>query len=335
MKTASCLFAGLALVLALAFAVPAAGAPRDPAFWRDIVKKDYAVPAGASAFGLIQELDDWTGSPDPELRDDLAFTLTAVWITYRPSVSSEQLIALLDRWRPGLMRGLQAGAASPSAAASATAAATGAPANASGAARATGAGGAGSDDVLGRSFTALKLAVLAERDLTAPYLGTDRYHRLLDDALAYLRAETDLRGYESGKGWFHATAHTADLLKYLARNPLLTPADQARILDGVSARLASAPLVFTHGEQDRLAQTLVSIVRRDDFDAAGFTAWVTKMREVNAARLKTRPLEPAVLNARQNDLHLMEALFARLSRGELAAPAVAARAAVLEFLPTR
>ena len=43
-----------------------------------------------------------------------------------------------------------------------------------------------------------------------------------NDALAYLAAELDLRGIEPRVGWIHATAHTADLLKFLARNPRFT-----------------------------------------------------------------------------------------------------------------
>lgn len=301
-----------------------AGAPHDRAFWQDIVKKDYAVPAGSSAFALIEELDTWIGSPDRELRDDLGFTLTAVWITYRPALTPAQMLALLDRWRPNLTRGLAVAGAGAGVG-------VGSDSDAGAGART---GPAPADDaVLARSFTALRLAALAERDLAAPFLDDARFRRLVDDALAYLRAETDLRGYEREKGWFHATAHTADLLKYLARSPRLARADQARILDGVAGRLASAPLVFTHGEQDRLAQAVAALVRREDFDAAAFTAWMARLRETNGARIKTRPIEPAALDARQNDIHLMDALFARLSKGgELAAPAAAARADVLEFL---
>jgi carboxypeptidase C (cathepsin A) len=56
---------------------------------------------------------------------------------------------------------------------------------------------------------------------------------------AYLRDERDLRGLEPRVGWIHATAHTADLLKFLARDGRLRPADQARLLDAAWAKMAA------------------------------------------------------------------------------------------------
>ena len=80
-----------------------------------------------------------------------------------------------------------------------------------------GIGEAGTDTVLLRSFSALDLSILAALELQDPALDDSGYRGLLDDALAYLAAERDLRGIDPRVGWIHATAHTADLLKFLAR----------------------------------------------------------------------------------------------------------------------
>src|SRR5882724_7266776 len=206
-------------------------ASHDRTFWRNILKDNYRVPRGQSAFPLIQELSTYLGSPDPELRDQIAYTLIYAWIAYQKQLSPAELITLLDEWQSNLRIGI---------------------------------GEKNTDSVLRRSFSALCLAVLAERDLKTPFLGADRYRTLLDNALNYSQHEQDLRGFDPVKGWIHPTAHTADLLQFLAKNPLFTVADQYRLLQAISRRLASANLIYTYGEQDRLAVAAIAVVSRPD-----------------------------------------------------------------------
>ena len=60
----------------------------DREFWRAITKNRYAVPEGQPVFPLLRELSGYLGSRDPELRDDLAYTITAVWIKHQKQISS-------------------------------------------------------------------------------------------------------------------------------------------------------------------------------------------------------------------------------------------------------
>jgi hypothetical protein len=277
-------------------------AAHDRAFWQAIVKQQYAVPKGESPFSLVRELSGLLRSPDPELRDNLAYTIIAVWIVDRSVLSEAQLLALLDQWLANLKIGI---------------------------------GESGTDTVLERSFSALCLAALAERDLKMPFLGVARYRGLLDAALVYLAAEHDLRGYDSAKGWMHATAHTADLLKYLVGNPLLTRDDQRRVLVAIADRLSSAEQVFQQGEQDRLAQAATAIALRRDFDAASFDRWITRLRDTIQQSWRTSPLTPAALATAQNITYFLQALYVRLSMENLTGDAVASRTAVLAALRPR
>lgn len=59
-------------------ASPQASPSHDRQFWRDIAKNKYAVPQGQSPFILAQELSSYFASPDPELRDDLAYSILDV-----------------------------------------------------------------------------------------------------------------------------------------------------------------------------------------------------------------------------------------------------------------
>lgn len=277
-------------------------AAHDRAFWQAIVKQQYAVPKGESPFSLVRELSDLLGSPDPELRDNLAYTIIAVWIVDRPVLSEAQLLTFLDQWLANLRNGV---------------------------------GESGTDTVLERSFSTLCLAALAERDLKMPFLGVARYRGLLDAALAYLAAERDLRGYDPAKGWIHATAHTADLLKYLVGNPLLTRDDQRRVLVAIADRISSAGQVFLQGEQDRLAQAVVAIALRRDFDAASFDRWIIRLRDTVRQAWRTSPPTSATLATAQNTTYFLQALYVRLSMENLTGDAVASRAAVLTAMRPR
>lgn len=73
------------------------------------------------------------------------------------------------------------------------------------------------DRTLRRSFSLLDLSVLAAYDLKTPFTSQSAYRETLAVGIDSLAGERDLRGFEPGKGWVHATAHAADLLKFLAR----------------------------------------------------------------------------------------------------------------------
>ena len=117
------------------------------------------------------------------------------------------------------------------------------------------------------------MSILAAQDLRKPFLSTAAFKETLDTALRCYAEEKDLRGYVPVKGWAHAIAHVADLLKFLARRPHLSVEDQKRIVSGGSQRCRTAHLVFTWGEDVRMAAALLSVVDRKDFDASPFETW--------------------------------------------------------------
>ena len=281
---------------------PQSPTPHSREFWLSIVKNNGAVPEGESAIGLARELSSLLGSPDPELRDDIAYSILDAWIVRQRRLSPPQLLVLLDEWRSNLRKGL---------------------------------GESGTDTVLKRSFSALCLASLAEYDLRSSFLDESHYRALLADALTYMKGERDLRGFDATKGWIHSTAHTADLLKALAGNALLTKNDQQAVLTAISERLSSASEVYTQGEQDRLAQAVLAIVRRSDFDGAAFDAWLARLKEEDRATWSEKPLTPAALARYQNHTYTFAALVARMSMESLSGAAIASREALVNILKRR
>ncbi len=258
---------------------PQSSPTHDRQFWRDIAKNKYAVPQNQSAFALAQELSAYFASPDPALRDDLAYSILDVWIVYRNYFSTPELFSLLDQWQSNLRSGI---------------------------------GETSTDSILKRSFSALCLAALAERDLKSPFLGEVRFGTLLDQTLSYLKDERDLRGFDPVKGWIHATAHTADLLAFLAANPLLKAEDQSHILRAVADRLSSAQQIFSYGEQDRLANVVSTIIARKDFDAPAFHQWLTSLNELDRRVWNDTPPNDNLLKTYQNNSYLLQSLASRL-----------------------
>jgi hypothetical protein len=288
----------LGLVVLLA-TIAAAQTQHDRAFWQAIAKNKYAVPEHDSADSLSQELSALLASPDPELRDDLAYSILARWI-YRGNISTPQLIVLTEEWQADLRIGL---------------------------------GEVGTNSVLKRSFSALCLSSMAAREAKTPFMGSDRYHQLVAESVTYLQAERDLRGYDAKLHWIHSTAHTADLLAALADSASLTKDEEKAMLSAVAARLATAPVVYTQGEQDRLAAAVVAVIRRSDFQTADFESWLNGIQAED--RDVWTATTPESLARFQNHNYMLQALTVRLSVEPDSARTSEYRQKVLATLKTR
>lgn len=269
---------------ALLLASPAAGSPpaRDRAFWTSLAAKDFAVPEGESPGALALEVAGLLSSPDPALRDGVGYEALARWVWRDGLVPPADLEKLRLRLQEALKMGL---------------------------------GATSADSAYGRSFSAIGLSILAAADLKTPWMTQEAFDDLLAAAVAYLLAEKDVRGFDPGGGWVHATAHTADLLKFLARSPRLTPAGQARIVAAVASRLKTAEVVFTWGEDERLAQALLSVARRKDLDPKPFETWFAALAAENTALWKNgAAIDPAAyvpVRAQKQALVHLAALLAR------------------------
>jgi hypothetical protein len=268
----------LALVLALSALNPAPKA-HDRAFFRAIVAHDYAVPEGEKASALITELSGFLGSPDKELRDELAYSIPVRWIYKDKLLEKEELDRLLRAWSANLEVKV---------------------------------GETGTNSVLLRSFSALDLSILAALDLEKPFMGDEEFEGLLKRALDYLGKERDVRGYEGQVGWIHSAAHTADLLKFLARSPKLKVASQWEIAEAIEGKLAASG-VFTHGEDERLARALLSLAKRRDFDPAALLVWCDRLEVAQKHLWEAQTFDHGAFLALENQKNALKALAVFLS----------------------
>jgi len=276
----------------------ATGTIHDKEYWQAIIADDFAPPAEVPMASLVGELSGYLSSTDPELRDGIAYSILTQWLYVKKVVPPELRRDLIDTWTVNLREGI---------------------------------GESDTDSVLNRSFSALMLSVAAALDNEVPYLDRKGFDSLLPAALGYLREERDTRGFEPEKGWLHSVAHTADLLKFLGRSRYLSVSEQAAVLTAIADKLSQLDQVLVHGEDERLARAVVSIVARPDADMQALQAFLSALKPVRSEQGPTLQS----LAANQNRKNLAVSLFALLSTDARDLESLrAARGQVLALLRT-
>jgi hypothetical protein len=252
------------------------GRVHDKGYWQTIINHDYTPPADAPLSSLVRELSSHLASTDPELRDSIAYTVLTQWLYVKQLVPHELRCELIAEWSTNLRRGI---------------------------------GEQGTPTVFRRSFSALMLSVAAALDNKVHFLERTDFERLLHAALGYMRDEKDTRGFDAEKGWVHSVAHTADLLKFLARSRHLEVDEQSAVLKSVSDKLADLDHALVHGEDERLARVAVSIIARPDFDLLMFETFVAELQPTPS----TGPPTIKGLAVSQNRRHVAVSLYAILA----------------------
>lgn len=254
----------------------------DRALWESIVASDSEVPPGHTAADLLPPLLDLLDEPDPFLRDEVGYGVLARWVVQDQVLGPDDLRYAVGRLVPDLRYGLD-GDGDPQ------------------------------DDraVLRRSYSALALAILAYRDVEEHFLGVAGVRSLLDDGIRYLLDEPDRRGFVPELGWVNATAHTADLLKFLVRNPATSAEDHRRVLEALLTLLTkSNGLVFIDDEEDRLVLVVVDVLGRETLDDDELVDWIDRL----GSWLADHPVsaEPTVRAATVNVKRFVRALHLAL-----------------------
>lgn len=270
----------------------------DKAYWRAIIADDYTPPTDTALPALARELSAALGSTDAELRDEIAYSVLTQWLYVKRLMPRALRDELLAEWARNLQYGI---------------------------------GDRGTDSVLRRSFSALMLAVAVALDNETAYLDRKEYGALLGAAVEYLHTEQDTRGFDADEGWLHSVAHTADLLKFLGRSRHLERSEQAVILAGIASKVAELDHVLVHGEDERLARAVVSIVSRPDVDVQAFRAFLSSLSLSGGEGLP--PVSDLTRN--QNRKQLAVSLYAVLSTDSRDLDSLReARELVLEHLKT-
>jgi hypothetical protein len=244
--------------------------------WKTVIADGFRAPAGTPPAALVPELLGYLGSPDPVRRDRVSYEVLDHWIR-RLVLGDAEVRALAERLIAAVRGPLQS-----------------------------------NDGVFERSFAALVLASVVERDVAAPLLSDTERRAILAAARDYAHRETDLRGHTGVRGWAHAAAHTADLLAQLAKVPSFTDDERATMLDAVAGFVVRRHgAVLEYGEDDRLGVAVVAVVRSGVAQPA-LAAWVAALRAAATDRWG-RVFDARRYAARRNARNLLFTLFVQLS----------------------
>jgi hypothetical protein len=236
------------LILAAAFALAACATAQaqaqcppagyDRARLEALKAAQWAVPDEGERNRLARALAACVASPDPALRDGVAFEALQHWLRAR-QLSAETMRALADD--------LEARLAAPE--------------------------GAGFE----RPFAALVLSEVARADRIEAYLAPERRVRLLDASIAYFTGVRDYRGFDEREGWRHGAAHGADLLLQLALNPAFERAELIRIRDAIALQIAPEGHFYIYGESERLARPILFMAQRGLIAEEEWTQWLAQL----------------------------------------------------------
>ena len=222
---------------------------------------------------LALEFADCLASPDPVLRDDLAFEALSHWMR-----AGLMAVPTLQTLRVTLLPQLRLEAR----------------------------------DVAGfrQPFAALALAEVARVDRLQPFLAGGERAELVRTATAYLASVRDYRGFEAKEGWRHGVAHGADLLLQLALNPAVDKEQLGDILAAIAAQvMPPGDHFYLYGEGGRLVRPVFEIGRRGVFSADEWSAWFVAL---SARRPHADPPTDTTLAARHNLAQFLLALYALL-----------------------
>ena len=221
---------------------------------------------------LALALLDCLASPDPELRDGVAFDAIAHWARAKaltPATLQSIRTTLLPRLLPD-------------------------------------ADGNG----LVQPFAALTLAEVARADRVQPFLSDAERAELVRAATTYLTTLADYRGFDASEGWRHGVAHGADLLLQLSLNLALDRAQLDAILAAVASQVMPANGHFyIYGEGERLMAPVFYIGRRGTLAAADWSAWFGALSN---RRQRAGPATQASLAASHDLAAFLLSLYASL-----------------------
>ncbi len=213
------------------------------AYWQSVMQQGMDVPKDRPLNESTVELVEMLGHPNPRMREDLAYPLLTTWINN--GTFDAVLSGLGDGIVPGLRYGL---------------------------------GHDGDMSVLRRSYSALMLAEIIGRDNNEHLMSANSVLDWGDHATAWYTREQDHRGWIPEQGWANAVAHGADLLAALARSRHFGRLELTVLLDVIADRvLTPTSYIWRHGEEDRLAYAVMTLLHRNALDPIIVEPWLARL----------------------------------------------------------
>ena len=198
-------------------------------------QQDFMVDDAATRNTLATRLLGCLSSPDPALRDGIAYEALTAWLRGN-ALEAGTRAQLRDRLYAMLKEPDAEGFRQP--------------------------------------FAALVLSEVARTDRIAPWMTPTERVTMVDQAVGYLRSVQDYRGFDNAQGWRHGVAHGSDWLMQLALNPALERPQLEAMLGAVASQaVPESAHAYIFGEPGRLARPVLYIAKRGLLTDADWSAW--------------------------------------------------------------
>ncbi|MCT1400833.1 DUF2785 domain-containing protein [Paenibacillus sp. p3-SID867] len=130
------------------------------------------------------------------------------------------------------------------------------------------------DKVFTRTFSILLVPLALEYNESILFLSNQDFEYIYSRVSGYFALEQDLRGYIKGKGWAHSVAHTADALESLIASSYCSVDHCVEVLDLIRKKFCNCLYAFINSEDDRIAEVIVRILRRDILRKGFISDWI-------------------------------------------------------------
>lgn len=203
-------------------------------------KSEFLIAADDRRQALALALLPCLASPNPVLRDGIAFETLSFWLRKdQLSLSTRQ--TLLERLQANI---------------------TGSKPDKQG---------------FNAPFSVLVLSEVARTDRITAWMTAAQRNGLVVATADYLASIRDYRGFDDKQGWRHAVAHSSDLAMQLALNPALEKSQLDLLLKSVTQQISPTIHAYIHGESERLLRPVLYIAKRDLHTEQEWKTWMDKL----------------------------------------------------------
>lgn len=128
-----------------------------------------------------------------------------------------------------------------------------------------------------RPFAALVLSELVRAERLNPHFTDGMREVVFERSLAYFRSVRDYRGFDEREGWRHGVAHGADLMLQLAVSESTTRQQLLRIREAIGEQVSPIGHFYIYGESERLARPILFMARRGLIAEEEWTPWFARL----------------------------------------------------------
>ncbi|MEB9379846.1 DUF2785 domain-containing protein [Bacillus cereus] len=240
-----------------------------------IEKDEYQLHEGEQHQDFLPLLLQYIGDPQPELRDNLIYSMFYMWIKEENRFSEEELRSLFTVLTDEIHLFYSIGS---------------------------------EDDqsVFTRTFSALPIALIVQRHRQNPFFNQAEIEQLIHVMLRYYKEEKNLRGYLSVGGWTHSASHGADVFVELVQCEESSVAMLREVLVAISGMLHNGRNIFSDEDDERLVNIVDTMIDKELLPHQEIANWISGL--VQCCNL---PRSRSQVIARVNSKNFLRSLYFR------------------------